>query len=217
MASISIQDLCPPGRYRFHSEHRSLSAQMTRAEQQRRLLTIIQQAQLGLDYQPMLQTQPDLQPLIHQIQTLMPAALTTPQRHLRLNQSLQAQITLDGTQHWVHATANLGYQRGLPKLIDWSVRRPRPSRADSMKLWVAAEHFQRTEGLNLNHLKLVVIALSLTQRPQSLVIRWNHEQHRQTQARIIQQLVNGDPAPMPKEDPKLLALLDIRSIPEIAL
>jgi len=217
MASHSIQDLCPPSGHRPDHPRRSLATQVNAAEQQRRLLTIIQQAQLGLDYQPMLQTYPDLQHLIHQIQTLMPAALTTTQRHLRLNQSLQAQITVDGTQHWVHATVNLGYQRGVPKLIDWSVRRPRPCWADAVKLWVAAEHFHRTEGLNFNQLKLVVIALSFTQRPQSLVIRWNHQQHHQAQARIIQRLVNGDPAPMPKEDPELLALLDIRSIPEIAL
>jgi len=213
----SIQDLCLPSGYRPDHPRRSLATQVMAAEQQRRLLTIIQQAQLGLDYQPMLQTQPDLQHLIHQIQTLMPAALTTPQRHLRLNQSLQAPLTVDGAERWMDATVNLGYQRGLPKLIDWSVRRPWPCWADAVKLWVAAEHFHRTERLNLNQLKLVVIALSFTQRPQSLVIRWNHQQHRQTQARIIQQLVNGDPVPAPKEDPELLALLDIRSIPEIAL
>lgn len=217
MASLSIQDLCPPSGYRPDHPRRSLATQVVAAEQQRRLLTVIQQAQLGLDYQPMLQTQPDLQHLIHQIQTLMPAALTTSQRHLRLNQSLQAPLTLDGTQHWVHATVNLGYQHGLPKLIDWLVRRPRPCWTDSVKLWVAAEHFQRTIGLNHNQLKLVVIALSFTQRPQSMVIRWNHQRHRQTQAWIIQQLVNGDPGPAPKEDPDFLALLDIRSIPEIAL
>lgn len=189
---------------------------MTRAEQQRRLLTLIQQTQLGLDYQPILQTAPDLQHLIHQIQTLMPAALTTSQRHLRLNQSLQASLTVDGTQHWVQATVNLGYQRRVPKLIDWAVRRPRPCWSDAVKLWVAAEHFQRTTGLNQNQLKLVIIALSFTQPPQSLVIRWNHQRHHQTQARIIQQWVGGSPTP-PKEDPELLALLDVCSIPEIAL
>lgn len=215
MASISIQDICPPGRYRLHSEHHSLSAQMTRAEQQRQLLTVIQQAQLGLDYQPMLERAPDLQHLINQLQTLMPAALTTPPQHLRINQNLQAPLTLEGTQHWVQATVNLGYQRGVPKVIDWAIRRPRPSRADSVKLWVAAEHFHRTEGLDLNQLRLVIIALSCTQRPQALVIRWNQQLHRQTQARIIQQWVGGSKPTLPQEDPDLLALLDIRSIPEI--
>jgi hypothetical protein len=191
---------------------------MSPAEQQRRLLTILQQAQLGLDYQPILNQHPDLQPLIAQIHTLMPAALTASPRHLRLQRPIQAPIMLDGTRHWIQATVNLGYQRGIPKLMDWAVRRPRPSHADAVKLWVAAEHFHRTEGLNLNQFKLVIVALSLTHPPQALVMRWNRQRHHQTQTWILQQLKGeGKPLFTPPVDPILAACPDISQIPEVAI
>lgn len=217
MASLSIQDICQPGQSRLNGNPDRLSAPMTAAEQQRRLLTILRQAQLGMDYHPMLQSHPDLQHLIDQVQALMPAALTTPPRHLRIQRPLQAPLTLAGNTHWIQATVNLGYRRGIPKLMDWAIRRPRPSRADFVKLWVAAEHFHRTDGLSLNQLKLVILALSVTHPPQSLVIRWNHQRHDQTQTWMIQQLMGEGQAPVPQADPELLALLDIRSIPEVAL
>lgn len=54
MASIFIQAIRYSRRHRFSPERLSLSAQTTRAKQQRQLLTVIQQAQLGLDYPPSL-------------------------------------------------------------------------------------------------------------------------------------------------------------------
>ena len=191
---------------------------MSPAEQQRRLLILLQQAQLGLDYQPILDQHPDLQPLVAQIHTLMSAAFTTPARHLHLQRPIQAPLTLDETTHWIQATVNLGYRRGIPKLIDWAIRKPRPSRADAVKLWVAAEHFHQTEGLNLNQLKLVIVALSLSHPPQSLVMHWNRQRHHQTQTWICQQLKGeGQPNFTPPVDPTLAACLDIRKIPEVAL
>jgi hypothetical protein len=216
MAFLSIQDLCRPRGVSAHSGHRTTP--MSPAEQQRRLLTLLQQAQLGLDYQPILDQHPDLQPLVEQIQTLMPAAFTTPARHLHLQRPIQAPLTLDETTHWIQATVNLGYRRGIPKLIDWAIRKPRPSRADAVKLWVAAEHFHQTEGLNLNQLKLVIVALSLSHPPQSLVMHWNRQRHHQTQTWICQQLKGeGQPNFTPPVDPTLAACLDIRKIPEVAL
>lgn len=190
---------------------------MSPAEQQRRLLTLLRQAQLGLDYQPMLQNHPELQHLIEQLQSVMPAALTTPSRHLRIQRPIQAPLILDGATHWIHGTVNLGYQRGIPKLIDWAIRRPRPSQADSVKLWVAAEHFHRTEGLGLNQLKLVIVALRFTQHPQTLVIRWNRQLHDQTQTWIIQQLMGEDQTTMPREGPTAAIYLDINKMPEVAI
>ena len=216
MAFLSIQDLCRPRGFSAHPSHRTTP--MSPAEQQRRLLTILQQAQLGLDYQPILEQHPDLQPLVEQIQTLTPSAFTTPARHLHLQRPLQAPLTLDGATHWIQATVNLGYRRGLPKLMDWAIRKPRPSRADALKLWVAAEHFHQTEGLNLNQIKLVIVALSVSHPPQSLVMRWNRQRHHQTQTWIIQQLKGeSEPRFTPPLDPTLAAYLDIRTMPEVAI
>lgn len=182
---------------------------------QRRLLTVIEQAQMGLDYELVLQDDPDLALLVDQVKALMPSAFTAKRRHLRLNRQLQGQLILNGQLHWLRATVNLGYRRGVPKLIDWAVRRPKLTRSDAVKLWVAAEHFQQNQGLKLNKLKLVVIALNPARYPQALTISWNHRLHQQAQEWIIKQLLDED-KPM-LVSPEFADPLDLSQIPEVAI
>lgn len=215
MTSISIQDICRPSGDQTDRRRRGLFTQVTKAEMQRRLLTVIEQAQMGLDYDLVLQEDPDLQLLVNQVNALMPSTFTAKRRHLRLNRQLQGQLILNGQSHWIKATVNLGYRRGVPKLIDWAVRRPRLTRSDSVKLWVTAEHFRRDQRLSLNKLKLVVIALNPAQYPQALTISWNHRLHQQAQEWIIKQLLD-DGKPM-LTNPEFADPLDLSQIPEVAI
>lgn len=216
-AMISVQDICRPSGDQTDRRRKGLFNQATKAEMQRRLLTVIEQAQMGLDYELVLQEDPDLQLLVNQIKALMPSAFTAKRRHLRLNRQLQGQLILNGQPHWVKATVNLGYRRGVPKLIDWAVRRPRLTRSDSVKLWVAAEHFQREQGLNLTKLKLVVIALNPARYPQALTISWNQRLHDQAQEWIIKQLMNQDKPMLSNPEPAEPMNLDFSRIPEVTI
>ena len=120
---------------------------------------------------------------------------------------------------YIQATVDVGFRRGIPRLFDWSIRRPTLSWQDRVRLWVATEHYQPT-GLVPGMMRLVIIALSLAEPPQPVVFHWNQRHHNQTtrwlEQRVLRQAETelSSIAPIPLEQ---IELIDLAAIPEVAI
>ena len=187
---------------------------------QERLALVLQQYQLGIENAALVKSDLQLQRLVDQIWGLTPT-LFVPQRKLTLQVDLSASLDLpDQTESvFIQATVNVGFRRNVPKLFDWSIRRPTLSWQDRVRLWVATEHY-RSMGLVPGMMRLVVIALSLSGPPQPVVFHWSQRHHQQT-TRWLEQRVLGQSEPelssiaaVPLEP---IELIDLATIPEVAI
>jgi hypothetical protein len=197
----------------------SRSSQSDKHNLQARLDLVLQQYQLGIDNAALVESDPQLQRLVEQIRDLTPT-LCTPQRKLTLRVDLSAPLTVpDQEPEYIQATVNVGFRRSVPRLFDWSIRRPVLSWQDRVRLWVATEHYRST-GIVPGMMRLIVIALSQTSPPQPVVFHWNHRHHRQTTDWLVQRVL-GQPAPeLSSVAPTPLApieLIDLSAIPEVPI
>lgn len=214
---ITLQDICP-GRDPLQRRPQHSSEHLSTRTLQDRLMLVMRQAQLGLDYCPMVATDPKLARLIGQLQGVMPQSLSTPRRYLHLGMELQAPLTVEGEGVRVQVSVNVGYRQGLPKLLDWAIRRPEITQSDRVKLWVATQHFQQVLGIAPGQLKLVVVALNLKHPPQTMVIPWHPRQQHQTGVWIQQQLLRQPSTPITVEpERRIPGVPDFDEIPEVVL
>ena len=186
---------------------------------QERLALVLQQYQLGIENTALVKSDPQLQRLVDQIWDLTPT-LFTPQRKLTLQVDLTAPLALPSQETvYIQATVNIAFRRNVPKLFDWSIRRPTLSWQDRVQLWVATEHY-RSMGLVPGMMRLVVIALSRSGPPQPVVFHWNRRQHAQTEAWLRAKVLGEDAIEPRKSEPMPLEpteLIDLAAIPEVAI
>ncbi len=181
MTLVTLQDL----HSLLWSERQA--AKLATSKLQEHLDLVIRQAQVGLNPMALVASNPQLGWIVEQLQATMPIALQ-PTPHLQLGVELAAPLTLrnETTLH-VQISVNLGYRRGVPKLLDWSLRRPHFNWIDATRLWVATE-FYRPQGIVAHQLRLVVVALHPTRRAQSVVFGWNDHRHQQMTQWILQRI-----------------------------
>lgn len=187
---------------------------------QSRIDLVLRQYQLGLDINAIVVTDPQLKRLVDQMRGITPN-LFVPQRKLTLQVDLSAPLDLpDQTEPvFIQATINVAFRHNIPKLFDWSIRRPTLSWQDRVRLWVATEHYHPM-GLVPGMMRLIVVALSVNQPAQAVVFPWNRRQHAQTEAWLRAKVLGEDaieprkPEPMPLEP---IELIDLAAIPEVAI
>jgi len=186
---------------------------------QSRLMLAIHQRQMGLDNEAMVRSDRPLSRLLDQLQAQMPQALR-PSPYLRMGLPLHTVLSMpNGASVTLQVEVNLGYRRGVPKLLDWALRCPRFGWSDAVKLWVAARYFEERHRLAPAQLKLVAIALHPTRSAQAVVFEWNGRRHRQTERWLLGQLCMERSVERSGVQAKAEGdgLMDLDAIPEVVI
>jgi len=183
---------------------------------QERLQLLVKQILMGLPVEPILNSHPQFQQWVFQLQELAPS-LFLPQRKLFVD--IPIQTKLDRTKRGVteessspshpfkviQVRANVGLVKRTPKLFEWAIRHPVLTWQDRVKLWVAAEFFE----IEPHKLQLIILALHPTQPAEKVQFAWDSKQHRHTQNWLLTTIererkqtvikLNGHLTPQPKE------------------
>jgi hypothetical protein len=172
---------------------------------------VMKQMFLGLPIKPLLKTHPHMGRWMRQIKKLAPE-LFQPKKKLLIDTQVVAPLAENA---FIQVHTNIGFRRGIPRLYEWAVRRPKLNWQDRIKLWAACEQY----SISPQQVQLIVLALHPSKPACRVKIGWSQMQHEQTRqwlSQVISHSHEETPARSQVEQ-SVLPLLDLESIPEIML
>jgi hypothetical protein len=172
---------------------------------------VMKQMFLGLPVQPLLKTHPYMGRWMRQIKKLAPE-LFQPKRKLLIDTQIVAPLA---EKSFIQVQTNIGFRRGIPRLYEWAVRRPKLIWQDRVKLWAACEQY----SISPEQVQLIVLALHPSKPACRVKVGWSQVQHEQTKqwlSQIISQSLKETPV-LPEVTGSGTPLLDLESIPEVVL
>ena len=172
---------------------------------------VMKQMFLGLPVEPLLMVHPHMGRWMRQMKKLAPE-LFQPKMKLLIDTQIVAPLAENA---FIQVHTNLGFRRGIPRLYEWAVRRPKLIWQDRIKLWAACEQYSVSPQL----VQLIILALHPSKPVCRVKIGWNQEQHAQTQlwlSQIVNQSLEETPV-RPQVEQSITPMLDLETIPEVTI
>ena len=172
---------------------------------------VMKQMFLGLPVEPLFKTHPHMGRWMHQMKKLAPE-LFQPNKKLLIDTQVVAPLVENA---FIQVHTNIGFRRGIPRLYEWAVRRPKLNWQDKVKLWAACEQYSISPQL----VQFIVLALHPSKPARRVKVGWSQVQHEQTQqwlSQVISQSLEETPV-LPEVEQSVSPMLDLESIPEVTI
>lgn len=172
---------------------------------------VMKQMFLGLPVEPLLKTHPHMGRWMRQIKKLAPE-LFQPNKKLLIDTQVVAPLVENA---FIQVHTNIGFRRGIPRLYEWAVRRPKLNWQDKVKLWAACEQYSISPQL----VQFIVLALHPSKPARRVKVGWSQDRHEQTQlwlSQIVNQS-NEETLARPQVEQSVSPMLDLESIPEVTI
>jgi len=150
-------------------------------QQQYQFQLLMQQVLLKLPVEPILAAYPQLATWLSEVRSLLPSLFRVPANKLHLDIAYSHALN---TTSYIQVSTNAVYKKQRIVLIDWAIRKAKPTWGDKVKLWVVSESL----SIEPASLGLIILAVHRDRPANKLIIPWNLQEHNQTGRQVLKAL-----------------------------